>query len=561
MPAASATRQRTLVVPDSVLLASDDGNWGFGQQLVIDEPHGHVIIGQIEKFHDFGGGEVYSGAVYVVDHATGALVQEVLPTNVADQTNGASFGIGIAQDGDWLLVGVSGTNVTYFFEWTGSAYTYRQRLAGSTTAPGDYFGCSVAIDGEYAAVGASCDDDAGTCSGTVFVFQRTGGVWAQTQAIPAPVAQTYQFFGSKVRLSGSHLAIAANQFYGTYNDEGRVWVYEESGGTFGSAQALTAGVHAAVTLMMGDSMDLSGDYLAVGHRGHDSGRGAVSIFKLSVGTWSEIQFVECPDTPDTNAGFGWGNTTTGSVALSSTNLLVGARGWYDPLNNPGGWVGGAFLFERDDADTYQLLAVGAAGGNPIYPAAKAEFGASVAMSSDGTIAISGYSEYGDWATNNALPEGPPPDYSYCGTVRIYRYVDPELVTAVSVPESTAVAVIGWHGGSVVTLTAAFTIGTDYLVYLGKSESSDDEPCYGGVHGQGYSVQSTDGLALQFVAPRLTLSDLGECVVTVYEDGSNVFYGHITVVEETFSNELFETRTRWPDHYEVGPRSLPLEEDQ
>jgi hypothetical protein len=123
--------------------------------------------------------------------------------------------------------------------------------------------------------------------------------------------------------------------------------------------------------------------------------------------------------------------------------------------------------------------------------------------------------------------------------------------------------IGWHGGAVINLAHAWSTVSSYQVYLGKNGDDTDEPCYSGDFGQGYAISSPDGTTIKIVSPRLSLSDLGDCEISVYVAGSGfrTAYAPIDVVEETFSSEMFETRTRWPDHYDVGPRSLPLEEDQ
>ena len=50
---------------------------------------------------------------------------------------------------------------------------YRRTSPRSNT--GDWFGISVAMDGDTAVIGARADSDAGLYAGAAYVFERTGG--------------------------------------------------------------------------------------------------------------------------------------------------------------------------------------------------------------------------------------------------------------------------------------------------------------------------------------------------------------------------------------------------
>ena len=53
------------------------------------------------------------------------------------------------------------------------------KLLASDGAVSDYFGYSVAFDGDTAVIGAFWDDDNGEDSGSAYVFTRTGTVWVE----------------------------------------------------------------------------------------------------------------------------------------------------------------------------------------------------------------------------------------------------------------------------------------------------------------------------------------------------------------------------------------------
>ena len=65
----------------------------------------------------------------------------------------------------------------YVFEWLGTMWRQQAKLTASDAAGGDYFGWSVSLSGDTALVGAWGDDDAGSESGSAYVFA----------GLPAPV--------------------------------------------------------------------------------------------------------------------------------------------------------------------------------------------------------------------------------------------------------------------------------------------------------------------------------------------------------------------------------------
>ena len=60
------------------------------------------------------------------------------------------------------------------------------KLTAADAAAGDWFGISVAIDGDTVVVGAYYDDDGGSYSGSVYVFRTTDGGATYGQRPPTP---------------------------------------------------------------------------------------------------------------------------------------------------------------------------------------------------------------------------------------------------------------------------------------------------------------------------------------------------------------------------------------
>lgn len=163
------------------LLAADGApsdSFGFA----VDIHDGVVIVGAIGK--DDNGPQ--SGAAYLFDAANGQQLVKLLPS---DGETDDHFGGSVAIGDTYAVVGshydtVNGVRV-------GSAYVFGvpsgQQLVKLTASDGalsDYFGISVAIDGDIAVVGAVLDDDHGNSSGSAYVFDVTTGV-EQSKLVPS----------------------------------------------------------------------------------------------------------------------------------------------------------------------------------------------------------------------------------------------------------------------------------------------------------------------------------------------------------------------------------------
>jgi hypothetical protein len=77
----------------------------------------------------------------------------------------------------------------------------------------DIFGYSVSISGDKAIVGAINNDDAGTNSGSAYVYEWNGTVWAETK-LTASDAASLDYFGYSVSISGNKTISGAH-----FNDD------------------------------------------------------------------------------------------------------------------------------------------------------------------------------------------------------------------------------------------------------------------------------------------------------------------------------------------------------
>ena len=122
------------------------------------------------------------------------------------------FGSSVAVNGETVVVGAIladgaagfGQGSAYVFVRSGGVWSLQQKLVAADGAGGDVFGRSVAISNETIVVGADLDDGA---AGSAYVFVRSGGVWTQQQKLEAPDAQAGDIFGMGMSISGETLVV------------------------------------------------------------------------------------------------------------------------------------------------------------------------------------------------------------------------------------------------------------------------------------------------------------------------------------------------------------------
>ena len=286
-------------------------------------------------------GHADQGAAYVfVDGLAGWTEQAML--TASDGTAGNYFGDSVAIDGDTVLVGarrsLSEQGSAYVFTRTGSTWTQRVRLTGPGGASGDDFGRAVAIGAGTAVVGAPLDNvGSATNQGSVTVFTGIGATWTPVAWLSGYGPEEGPWFGDSVAVSGDTLVVGAA--HDTLNSgSGAVYVFVRNG-TVWTLQARFAGSDSRMGDNFGASVALAGDALVVGAPWHDASAnsaGAAYVFTRSGGTWTQQAKLVASDP----AGFDFFGE---SVAIRTSAVVVGAPGKEVlPFNH----AGAAYVFER-----------------------------------------------------------------------------------------------------------------------------------------------------------------------------------------------------------------------
>jgi len=78
-----------------------------------------------------------------------------------------------------------------------------------TESGNDLFGCSVALSGNIIVIGAKNDDTVATNAGIAYIYEKKDGTWDLVQSIKAPDGRSYDYFGSSVAYDGNTIVVGA----------------------------------------------------------------------------------------------------------------------------------------------------------------------------------------------------------------------------------------------------------------------------------------------------------------------------------------------------------------
>ncbi|MFW5653767.1 MAG: FG-GAP repeat protein [Planctomycetota bacterium] len=175
-----------------------------------------------------------AGSAYLFNADTGTQLARLVPK---DSKWGAEFGCSVALSGSIAIVGAR-LDGTFREPNRGSAYLFDvttasqiAKLRPRDVAEGDLFGSSVAISGSFAIVGASSDDDNGTDSGSAYLVDISD------PAAPVEIAKLLprdgaasDFFGSSVAISDSTAIVGASRSADNGLSSGSAYLFDVATG-------------------------------------------------------------------------------------------------------------------------------------------------------------------------------------------------------------------------------------------------------------------------------------------------------------------------------------------
>jgi hypothetical protein len=275
-----------------------------------------------------------SGSAYIFER-NGDVWTEQAKITASDGARVCYFGFKVAISGDYVVVGASG-NSAYIFKRNGDAWTEQVKITASDGETWDSFGFSVAISGDYAVAGAHRNDDAGTDSGSAYIFKRNGTEWTEQAKITASDGAANDLFGGSVAISGEYVVVGANGDDDAGKYTGSAYIFKRDGDAWTEQAKITASDCAADD-HFGRNVAISGECVVVGAHGNDdagSASGSAYIFKRSETGWTEPDKITASDgAADDNFGI--------SVAISGDLAVVGANGDDDA----GSYSGSAYIYD------------------------------------------------------------------------------------------------------------------------------------------------------------------------------------------------------------------------
>jgi FG-GAP repeat/PEP-CTERM motif len=279
-----------------------------------------------------------SGAAYIYENGPSGwgLATQLLASDGAALDR---FGRCVAISGNTVIIGANrdddnGTNSgsAYIFKNDGSGWAQVAKLTASDAAQEDEFGISVAISGNTAIVGASATDDAGSKSGSAYVFENDGSGWAQVAKLTASDAAQEDEFGISVAISDGVAIVGAEH----NDDDGAAYIFSDDGSGWAQVAKLAAS-DASTDDYFGTAVSISGNTAIVGAEGDDDlgdESGSAYVFRNDGATWYELGKLTASDGAAVDK-FGH------SVAVDGSMIVVGSI--FD--DDKGAYSGSAYTFD------------------------------------------------------------------------------------------------------------------------------------------------------------------------------------------------------------------------
>jgi hypothetical protein len=231
----------------------------------------------------------------------------------------ARFGQAVVANEDWIVVGAptddfaaKDAGTAYLFDRTGGKGV---RLFRNDPEAGDWFGSSVGLAGMEILVGSPFDEDAGSFAGSAYIFDALSGM--QVKKITAPDGAAFDNFGEAVLSAAGLWIVAAPSDEESGTRSGSVYVFDS---TTGALIRKLLPSQPEVDGNFGLGLAVHGNRLLVGAPYEDGqfvDQGAVYLFDLTTG--AELARIVAPS-PTASAEFG------GRVAIYGDRAFVGSVG-------------------------------------------------------------------------------------------------------------------------------------------------------------------------------------------------------------------------------------------
>lgn len=300
---------------------------------------GHAIDAEANQFLVGAPGESFTrvasfeGAAYV--YTRGGGTWQRTPITPTPHLPDAFFGTSVAIDGDRIAVGAPGSlsrclsgsssaqpGTVYVFERTSQGqWVQTARLQDVTPQIGDFFGWSVALEGDRLLVGSPRECIWGG-DGVVVAYEHTPTGWVQRQRLVVPGVGNSRGFGNRIALDGDTALIGQTWFIPTTAHQVHFWV--ERNGTWTLQSTIPTEGDGGLVVRGNLAAIGAPDELAAAAPMPSPGNGAVYIFERTTPSspFTHVQRIQAHVDSST---LSWPAQFGQSVALTDRRLIVGAR--------------------------------------------------------------------------------------------------------------------------------------------------------------------------------------------------------------------------------------------
>lgn len=278
-----------------------------------------------------------NGSIFMY-RKVGTTWSEFSRIDVPTDISGLGFGTAVAISGNTMVIGhrqANNVGGAHVYEWNGTAWVKQIFLSVTSSLTrlptNQSFGVDVAIDGDFIVVGGS-GDFVGKSKGMAFISHRNSPSWSQPQLI-RPVEDINDGFGWSVKVKGTTVVVGAPYGLNATNP-GRVFVYDMTTNSpvltnifkiINNSGQIIDDTLANYADSFGWSVSLTNNenVIAVGSLNRNGGRGIVYLYEKVDNVWGKAKQPNSwvlPYVETTNARFG------SSVTINANGMFVGAYG-------------------------------------------------------------------------------------------------------------------------------------------------------------------------------------------------------------------------------------------
>ena len=284
--------------------------------------------------------EISVGKAYIFNVTTGALVHTLDNPNPVGSANTDNYAMSVSISDTYALVSAYRENDEDGGSRSGKVYVYNistgalvQTLDNPNpygSSSDDYFGRSVSICGNNIIVGAYGEDDGGALAGKAYIFNASTGALTHTLDNPNPAA--VDEFGSSVSIA-TDFCVVGSMLSGT-NNSGNAYIFNNSTGALTYTLENPNAYGTVNDDQFGSCVSISDEFIIIGAIGEDDAAGTTSG-KAYVFITSSGELLYTLDNPNT-----YGTSTddyfANSLSISGSHAVVGAFGEDDASGTQSG---------------------------------------------------------------------------------------------------------------------------------------------------------------------------------------------------------------------------------